>query len=424
VSQTYQIEDLGTIDGYTSGAEAINQAGTVTGILTALDDAQPTQGFVWSWFTGMQVLASPGGNTEGRSINNQGQIAGIVVGPAFKAARWDSQGQLTILDNSDLTSSGHAIDENGSVAGGKIFVGPVEIPVMWDSNGARTDLVPVPAKESGVFFEAHGINNSGQVVGEGPFLWSAQDGLKNLGLQGGDARAITDAGTIIAGTVNGAAAWIGGKWFSLDTPGGMTSSALALNNAGHIVGWVAPEFDPPQSQAALWIWDGNPNGVRHYNRTDLTSLVPLVRHEKPVPKGFAPQFEWVQEWVLRSANGINAKGQIVGYGEHLGVKRAYRLSPVVNQSSQSIVALVTQILFGVRLGEGGVVLGPFGPEPQPPVGPDLRMSVMTQDALLGLALYEAAGLLENDGVRREIQRASLDGVAQVVALQIESLRRS
>jgi uncharacterized membrane protein len=421
----YSIEDLGTIEGYTSGAEAINDAGTVTGILTyQIPNSLPTLAFVWSSLTGMQILQSPAGPTEGRSINNQGQIAGV-IGPV-KAARWDQQGQLVVLDNADFGSSAHAINEDGSAVGQRFVPKERYAAVIWGPKGTPTDLVPnLGGLGPGIDDEAHGINKYAWVVGQAglqggdshAFLWSAKDGMQDLtpnatGLN--DAVAITDSGRII-GTLNDrAAAWSGGVWHKLQTPDGMTSSALALSDAGSIVGFTKDQGGV--KRAALWDWVGN--------LTDLTGLVPLVPYPRPVPKGFAPEFDWVQEWVLLSATGINTKGQIVGYGEHRGESRAYRLSPVVPHYSQSVAALVMQILFGVRLGEGGVVLGPQGPEPQPPVGPAVQMSPRTQDALLGLALYEAAGLLENAGARTQVQQAALAAVAQVIALQIGSLDRN
>jgi hypothetical protein len=417
----YEIVDLGTIDGYTSGAEAINDAGTVAGILTPLDNKLPTQGFIWSFFTGMQILASPGGNTEGRSINGQGQIAGIVAGD--KAARWDSPGQLVVLDNS-VFSYAHCINEEGSVVGGRGFPGPAMIPVMWASNGARTDFAPDPDPHSGIYYEAHGINKYAQVVGEGPFLWSMADKIQHLGTQNdqGDAKAINDSGDV-AGNVNGGAAfWDGGVWRQLQTPNGMISSALALNNAGdRIVGFVQDQAGV--QRAALWNNWSSP-------MTDLTSLVPLVRYQKPIPKptplGYRPEYYWQQDWILHTATGINTKGQIVGYGEHLGQKTAYRLTLVPESSQTSLGAaalLVTQILFGVVGDSGGVVLGPQGPQPWPPWGPEFGAPAFTQDALLGLAVYRAASLIENSAVRLPIQKAALEGVARLIASQVESLGR-
>jgi hypothetical protein len=44
-------------------------------------------------------------------------------------------------------------------------------------------------------------------------------------------------------------------------------------------------------------------------------------------------------WILRDAQGINEKGQIVGFGEFEGESRAYLLTPVPEPSTLFITSL-------------------------------------------------------------------------------------
>jgi hypothetical protein len=76
---------------------------------------------------------------------------------------------------------------------------------------------------------------------------------------------------------------------------------LGINNLGQIVGTTS-------GQAILFVPGGS-----------------VVNLNSVVTNG--------SDWVLKYAIGINDAGQIVGYGLHNGVQRAFRLDPVPEPTS-------------------------------------------------------------------------------------------
>lgn len=85
---------------------------------------------------------------------------------------------------------------------------------------------------------------------------------------------------------------------------GMTHSrASDINSRGQIVGHAGPFLNFPTFGGIAVLWqDGK--------AIDLNTTI---------PEGSG--------WVLRSAEGINSRGQIVGYGTLAGEARAFLLTP-------------------------------------------------------------------------------------------------
>jgi probable HAF family extracellular repeat protein len=115
-------------------------------------------------------------------------------------------------------------------------------------------------------------------------------------------------------------------------------------------------------------------------------------------------------WHLESATDINNRGQIVGYGTWNGVyPQGFLLSPPpLSSNVPDLVALF--ILGAVIFGGGGSVFLPGGPRPVDPSGPPmwLNLSVHKRDTLIALALDEAARSLGNMNARASIRRAALE----------------
>jgi probable HAF family extracellular repeat protein len=82
-------------------------------------------------------------------------------------------------------------------------------------------------------------------------------------------------------------------------PGGTTSSASDINDAGQVVGSA-----------------GNPAGV---TRAILYSNGAMQDLNTLLPAGSG--------WILREASAINNAGEIVGFGKHNGATRAFLLKP-------------------------------------------------------------------------------------------------
>lgn len=134
--------------------------------------------------------------------------------------------------------------------------------------------------------------------------------MSDLGSLGGpdafsEAFAINAAGVVvgrstIAGGQQRAFRWRG-VMEELGTVAGLPfSRANGINSAGIIVG-TASQFQGFSGRASVW---------RNGRITDLNSVIPSG-----------------SGWLLTSAEGINDRGQIVGFGTVQGQTRAFLLTP-------------------------------------------------------------------------------------------------
>jgi probable HAF family extracellular repeat protein len=241
-SATLVLTDLGTLGGDYSYASDISDNGQITG--EASNRAGDIHAFLWTSAGGMRDLGTLGGNSSvGRSINENGQVAGetrIGTGVATRAFRF---------------TEGVGMVSLGTLPGGK-----------------RSS--------------AYGINDSGQVVGEsdnGPIL-NPTFFLKGISLFGTHAFLWTD----------------GVGMTDLGHLGGGSSTALAINNNGIVVG--TSTLIDGTSRAFRW--------TRAEGMIDINTLLPRS-----------------SGWVLFGAYDVNDKGQITGVGVHNGAQRAFRLNP-------------------------------------------------------------------------------------------------
>lgn len=340
---TYIFKDLGTLGGFLSEAQAINQKGQIAGQAYLAGNNTGTAA-LWN---GEQPAVSlgllPGGSyTQGKAISPAGRVAliGNASGGGTRAAVWWN-GALTELprpqDVNEVQVLG--INDSGVAVGHGDYTDYLPHPLVW--RDGRVSVLPGIAAGAGhVHGNAYGVNASGDIVGEsadGPRVlgqlptyqatkWvnGVPIDLGRLGGKGSAALAINDAGMIVGRSMTDqswtvaydvnhhveAAVWREGVIQRLDNLGGRYSEATALNNRGQVVGssnlpdaWGVGPFN------RAVIWDGS-------KVQDLNKLI----GEDVRQAG----------WVLLTATGINDRGWIVGHARNMlnGDRHAFLLKPV------------------------------------------------------------------------------------------------
>ncbi len=285
-------------------------------------------------------LASLGGTTGWSSatgINTSGEVCGSSVTSAgLQHAFFDRNGVFTDLGTlGGATSAAAGINSSGTVAGAAATAQGSTHAVIWQ-NGHIADLGTLGGQTS----EALAINDANQVVGdattaagaEHAFLWQS-GAMTDLGTLGGTisvAEGINSTGEIVGYslTANGdqhAVAWINGSAIDLGTLGGATSVAYGVNAQG----WVVGSSTTATGETHAFLYE---NGIM----TDLGTLggissTALAINDGGEIVGYSMTqsdgkhaFQWQNgamtdlqtlagpNYFPSSANGLNAKGVIVG----------------------------------------------------------------------------------------------------------------
>jgi probable HAF family extracellular repeat protein len=311
-------------------------------------------------------------------INNRRQITGNSQtapgnpAPRLNAFLWEN-GILTnlgTLPGSNNFSRGYALNDRGVVVGESDNNFP---RAFRAENGVLTDIGTLGGSSA----VAHDINNQGDIVGAAsngqasrPFLY--RDGLmQDLGtLSGtlnssGRAWAVNERGDVVgvsrfddANFRSHATLWRGGVPGSATDLGSLVDStffsqAFAVNNLLQIVGEsVVGTTSSGSSIYNAFLWEdgtmrnlGTLAGFRHSRANDINDAGLIVGHVSgfynfPTIDGRAVLWEsgtlldlntvlpTGSGWILRTAEGINAYGDIVGFGSFQGQVRGYMLQAV------------------------------------------------------------------------------------------------
>lgn len=320
-AQSPSIVDLGTLGGDRSEAMAINASGQVVGSSTLASGA--TRAFLYTRGTMVDLGTLPGGTaSEAAGISDQGHVVGTsginAYGPQFREAR---QG---------FVWQGGAMQS----------VGAIFCPCTYNRRYGSS--------------EVRAIDASGQVVGDSgtsrgetvrhAFTWrdGAMQDLSPAGSAVSRALAINEAGQIVGSIDGRATLWQGGDARDLGTlPGDASSAAHGINAAGHAVGVSSGSA---QARAVLWRAGGvqdlgalpgdqnsQANAINGHGQivgwsraADGSSRAVLWQNGAAIDlNGLVPDGSG---WVLTSANDINDAGQIVGAGVRDGHVRAFLLS--------------------------------------------------------------------------------------------------
>jgi probable HAF family extracellular repeat protein len=290
---TYWVTDLGALpSGSYSTASGINNSGQVVGYASTSSGA----GHAFLYSGGIMTDL---GATEATGINNSGQVVGwATTSSGASHAFLYSGGIMTDLGTTEATG----INNSGQVVGFYVVGYPSDKIYAWlYSGGVRTNLGNLPG---GTGSYAYGINDNGQVVGQG---YNVSSGQQHAFLNSGGT--MTDLGTLpgypissiayginnngqvvgasVARTNSHAFLYSGSTMTDLGTlPGGTGGVAEGINNSGQVVGYASTS----SGAGHAFLYSG---GIM----TDLNSLIPTN-----------------SSWTLGFAYGINDNGQIVGQG--------------------------------------------------------------------------------------------------------------
>jgi probable HAF family extracellular repeat protein len=302
-----------------SGAEAINDSGTVVGesqngLIDPVSGLPEINAVLWRNGE-IEDLGTLGGNSSGAlSVNKWGQVtgwsetkiadsSGVTVVRAFL---WKNGLMRDLGSLGGPVSFGQDVNEHGQVVGFSFTDSTTAHPFFWE-NGQMTDL-SLGGTQGGSGF----LNSRGQAIGDSTlpgdvedhaFLWS-QGKVHDLGTLGGTLSlptGLTEDGHIsgVATTTNDellhAVLWRNRKINDLGTvPGDACSWAWGLNAKDQVVGISLPA-PCDRSVAHAFLWDRG-------SMVDLNTLI-------PTDSGLQ----------LVYAEAINNAGEIVGIGVPPGV---------------------------------------------------------------------------------------------------------
>ena len=331
----YRVIDLGTLGGPSSTAQAINEHGQVAGWSDTVGGGR--HAFLYSGGV-MQDLGTLTGGSDSyaTALNDYGQVVGYSgingLGQQFPEVYqgfiWDQDGMRSLgalfcpcsYNDRYGASGAYAIDDKGWIGGDSETVRGSWVlhAAFWresppqDIGGGAGDW-----SISRIF----GLNQLGDAVGDyaaqagrvdvfdrEASLW--RDGVRlGLGNLPGDgsstALAVNQRGVVVGwsgssdGSVSHAFLWTGGSIHALGAlHRGGNSAALAVNADGEAVGWADAADGMPH--ASLW---------RAGRLQDLNRAIPEY-----------------SGWVLSEASGINRRGEITGTGIHDGETHAFILT--------------------------------------------------------------------------------------------------
>jgi probable HAF family extracellular repeat protein len=252
---------------------------------------------VWDEHGGVRELPLPAGFdiSEGVGIDAAGRVLAIA------SDRTSSKHQAFVVYRNRLEllpgsqTRGYRINATGTISGEAQMPGqPNTEPVLWVHGALR----PLGHCCGGA---ARDVNRDGAAIGDAydaagvfhAFLWTAAAGLKIIGPPGrySTAIAINDLGHVLIQAFPDVYLYEGGALQRLTLAPRYPSNPRAINNCGAVVGAFGPYSDADRAFA----WDPAEGFV------DLNKRIPAD-----------------SGWKLENAAGINDAGAIVGKGDYGG----------------------------------------------------------------------------------------------------------
>lgn len=332
-----------------------------------------TSSTVAQTYTVTNIGTLGGNDSVALSINDLGEVVGysktadgeVHAFRYFRGALFD----LSTLGGKE--SYAYVITNSGILLGDSKTSEGILRPFMGAPNSPLLNLGDDPH----VFSSARGSNNVGQVVGfkvvtdehgqshKRAYLYTTNRTI-DLGTFGGkqsDAIAINDAGQVVGHLYTEyhdgqkrAVLYHASKVVEIGTFGGNVSTGEAINSAGQVVGYAAL---PGGDQRAFLFAHGKmknlgtlQGGTQSFAfGVDDRGRVVGASDAKDSPlRAFIYSDGVMQDlnklipadsgWLLTEAKGINYSGQIVGYGFLDGERRAFLLTPVKTNGAVKTIA--------------------------------------------------------------------------------------
>ncbi len=332
-AQFYASTDLGTLGGTNSMAFGMNNYEQIVG--TAQTTMSNYHAFLFEGGRMMDLGTLGGSNSCAYAINDNGWIVGQAGVPGTNLHAFLMTNMLMnprMMDLGTLGGSNSAawmIDTRGEMAGWTAMADGSH-HAFFMSNfvfGGMMDLGTAGGTKS----EAYCLNSNRMVVGyammsngtEQPIMSTnalmgstsmMTMGMGGMGASGGQLWFVNDLGNpagqaqMPGGNYHAfmttSGGMMGGMTVDLGTLGGTNSIAYCLNNAGTAVGMSEMADGMPHAFMATVGMGGTVQTL------DLNTLVPTN-----------------SGWMLMEARGINAAGQIIGWGMYGGMTNAFLLTP-------------------------------------------------------------------------------------------------
>lgn len=162
------MRDLGTLGGRSSSGKAINNAGAIAGFA----GVQSNEPHAALWQNGLVTdLGTLGGARSGANdINDRGAVVGesrLADGTSDRAFLWQNGAMRDLGTLGGDNSIAHAINEANAIVGAAETTTGETHAVLW-SNGSPLDLNSVlPPGSPWTLVEANDINEDGEIVGVG-----------------------------------------------------------------------------------------------------------------------------------------------------------------------------------------------------------------------------------------------------------------
>jgi probable HAF family extracellular repeat protein len=332
-AQFYAVTDLGAFGGTNGMAYGINNHEQVVG--TAQTGVGNYHGFMFDGGRMVDLGTMGGSNSWAYGINDNGWMVGASGMAGTNMHAFVCTNALTNLVMMDLGTMGGSnsaawmINMHGEMAGWAAMSNGSH-HAFFMTNFTMGDMMDL-GTAGGTNSEAYCINSNRMVVGYAMMSEGSTEpimstnatmgsgsmmtmGMGGMGASGGQSWFINDMGDTagqaqMAGGnhhayVSGGGGMMGRMNVDLGTLGGTNSIAYCLNNAGTVVG-------------AAGLASGMPHAFMVTNA--LGGTVHMMDLNDMIPTNGG--------WELMEARGINASGQIVGWGMHAGHTNAFLLTP-------------------------------------------------------------------------------------------------